>query len=579
MIGLDGCVRVVVPLPEGRTWVADHEAGTDGAASGHVLPAADLATEVAQLPARWVWWCAADLRHLAGPLRGAKCWDLTAVHGLRTGRRADDRADDRADGRGDGRADDTAHRHEEVLAAATGRAPRPVVPDGQLDLAGEPADGEAAALPTFAKDPNDAARLAAAGLLTYQRQLASRTAGPGGDAAAALTDASESAAALLAVELESTGLPVHLPTARALLAAQLGPEPPSEAAAAEQRRRRDEAVLTLLPRAADSEVHGADLRSPAVVRELLAAVGVVVPDTRSWRLEAYRNAHPFVAALLAWRKAERLATTYGYRWLEACVSDGRLRGRWSVFDGGAGRMTASSGLHNLPAELRPAVRAEAGHVLVRADLGQVEPRVLAVVSRDPALGAACADADLYAPVAARLGCDRARAKIAVLAAMYGQRSGTAGQALAAMERSYPTALATLQAAEDVGASGGSLRTYGGRLVGAVAGSREVSWPGRGRFLRNALIQGSAAELFKIWAVTVRAALAAQAPAAEIVLCLHDELLVHAPAADAQLVAEVLRASLADASRWWCPDFPVRFTADVSVADTWAKDAVVQHPAV
>ena len=79
---------------------------------------------------------------------------------------------------------------------------------------------------------------------------------------------------------------------------------------------------------------------------------------------------PLVAALLEWRKAERIATTYGYSWLDEHLgADGRLRGAWTGSDGAAGRMTASSGLHNMPAELRPAVRADAGWRLVRADLG------------------------------------------------------------------------------------------------------------------------------------------------------------------------------------------------------------------
>ena len=43
-------------------------------------------------------------------------------------------------------------------------------------------------------------------------------------------------------------------------------------------------------------------------------------------------------------------------------------------------MTASGGLHNMPAVMRRAVVAETGHVFVRADLGQIEPRVLAAVS-------------------------------------------------------------------------------------------------------------------------------------------------------------------------------------------------------
>ena len=61
---------------------------------------------------------------------------------------------------------------------------------------------------------------------------------------------------------------------------------------------------------------------------------------------------------------------------------------------------------NLPADLRSAVVAEPGHAFVRADLGQIEPRILAAVSGDSALAAATLDADMYAPVARRLGVSR-----------------------------------------------------------------------------------------------------------------------------------------------------------------------------
>ncbi len=137
---------------------------------------------------------------------------------------------------------------------------------------------------------------------------------------------------------------------------------------------------------------------------------------------------------------------------------GRLRGAWTGSDGAAGRMTAQAGLHNLPAELRPAVVAEAGHSFVRADLGQIEPRILAAVSGDRALAQASEADDLYAPVAARLGVDRPVAKIAVLAAMYGQTSGAAGEALKGMESAYPVAIRFLKQAHEAGRAGRDIRT-------------------------------------------------------------------------------------------------------------------------
>ncbi|WP_345712703.1 DNA polymerase, partial [Kineococcus glutinatus] len=224
-------------------------------------------------------------------------------------------------------------------------------------------------------------------------------------------------------------------------------------------------------------------RNPAQVLAALRDLGLDLPDTRAWRLERFRDAHPVVPALLAWRRAERTATTYGYGWLDRHVGpDGRLRGAWGAADSGSGRMTAQAGLHSVPAELRPGVAAEPGHVLVRADLGQVEPRVLAAVSHDAALVAATGDDDLYTPVARQLGCDRPTAKVAVLAAMYGQTSGTAGQALRRMEAAYPRALGYLRAAEAAGQEGRDLRTAGGRVL-RLADDVEAGGDafGRGRF--------------------------------------------------------------------------------------------------
>jgi DNA polymerase-1 len=374
----------------------------------------------------------------------------------------------------------------------------------------------------------------------------------------------------LAVELQSGGLPLDRDTAVELITGHVGPRPADETAAAASRRERDDVVRRLVTGGAD-----VDLRNPAQVRDMLAGIGFVVPDTRSWRLEPFRGTHPAVDALLSWRKSERIATTYGYGWLDRHVGpDGRLRGAWRGCDGAAGRMTAQAGLHNMPAELRPAVVAEPGHVFVRADLGQIEPRVLAAVSADAALARATADPDLYSPVAARLGCDRPTAKVAVLAAMYGQTSGTAGEALKGLDRAYPVAMAYLRAADEEGKLGNDVRTYGGRRVPMWVGAGQLDpavAAARGRFARNAVVQGAAAELFKMWAVTVRAGLTGLGGGdqAQIVLCLHDELLVHVPERRADDVVALLHQTLERTGARWATGSGVRFVADVSVVSRWS----------
>ena len=91
--------------------------------------------------------------------------------------------------------------------------------------------------------------------------------------------------------------------------------------------------------------------------------------------------------------------------------------------------------------------------------------------------------------------------------------------------------------------------------------------GYGRFARNAMVQGAAAELFKAWAATVRDGLAAPA---EVVMCLHDELLVHVPAPAAEGTARLLVDALAATAHWWAAGSPVRFVAEVGVGESWAE---------
>ena len=378
---------------------------------------------------------------------------------------------------------------------------------------------------------------------------------------------SESAAELLCAELATDGLPFDTAIAEQFLAATIGTRPRNDVEAEAVRRRRDAVVIERGGLSA-----GVDLRNPAHVRRMLAGAGVDVTDTRAWRLEPYRETHPLVDALLTWRKAERMATTYGYPWLDTNVSsDGRLRGAWSGSDGAAGRMTAQAGLHNMPAEMRVAVIAEPGHVFVHADLGQIEPRVLAAVSHDPLLTAATSSEDLYAPIAERLDVARPVAKIAVLAAMYGQTSGTAGEALRGLERAYPVAMQFLRDADRAGQAGRDLRTYGGRLVrmwvSPDAQENRSAAAARGRYARNAAIQGAAAELFKTWAVTVRGR--GTPLGARIVLCLHDELLVHVPEAHGPAMVRILEEALPDAARRWMPGSAVRYVAKASVIRCWA----------
>jgi len=540
-----------------------------------VTPSAGLAAAVGRadeaLRPRWAVWSGQTAAHLvADGVRLATCWDVTAAHRLLFG----------------GWRADPGWAWARIRGLATQTMPA----DGPLDLFGmtgpdDGDDGDPVAPDGYLRaewvsggwsdSPDRLARWAELGRTLAELQQAALAA-LAERPMALPTARSESTAELLCAELSADGLPMDRALAEQVLAGFIGPRPRSDAEAAGSRAARDAEVLRHAPAGVT-----ADLRSPAQVRSLLARIGIDVPDTRAWRLRDLRDTHPLIGALLEWRKAERIATTYGYAWLDENLGpDGRLRGAWTGSDGAAGRMTASAGLHNMPAAMRRAVVAADGHVFVRADLGQIEPRVLAAVSGDQALVLAARADDLYAPVAAQLGLDRPTAKVAVLGAMYGQTTGHGAQALRRLNAAYPVAMAYLDAADRAGQAGRDLRTYGGRLI--VLSTTEPRSASRaaayGRYARNAMVQGAAAELFKMWAVTVRARCASLG--ARVVLCLHDELLVHCRREHGETVSQIVEDCLGEAAQRWAPGCVVRFISDTTIVRSWSdakgpKAAVVR----
>jgi DNA polymerase I len=545
---------------------------------GNAQSAADAMAAVGRadeaLRPRWVVWSGQTAARLAEPREGeaggvwlATCWDITAAHRLLFGGwRADPGwawarlhglASDAVPAAGPSDPPDLFG----LPGPEDGEAGDPVAPDGHLrsDWVSGGWSDSPDRVARWAALARTAAELQRAALAT----LADRP-------MAVATARSESTAELLCAELSADGLPMDRAVAEQILAGMIGPRPRSEGEAAAARAARDAEVLRHAPAGLT-----ADLRSPTQVRSLLARIGVDVPDTRAWRLRELRDANPLIGALLEWRKAERIATTYGYAWLDENLGkDGRLRGTWTGSDGAAGRMTASAGLHNMPAAMRRAVVAGEGHVFVRADLGQIEPRVLAAVSGDQALVLAARAGDMYAPIAAQLGVDRPTAKVAVLGAMYGQTTGYGAQALRRLKAAYPVAMAYLDAADRDGRAGRDLRTYGGRLILLAPGGADSAGPrsssraaAYGRYARNAMVQGAAAELFKMWAVTVRAR--CRDLGARIVLCLHDELLVHCPREHGEAVSGVVDACLREAAQRWAPGCGVRFTADTTAVRCWS----------
>jgi len=212
--------------------------------------------------------------------------------------------------------------------------------------------------------------------------------------------------------------------------------------------------------------------SPAQLIRALAADGVRVPSTR---LSVLREIdHPAIPLLLEYKELSRLHAAFGWGWLDTWVSDGRFRPEYVVGGVVSGRWASrGGGALQIPKVLRRAVVADPGWVLVVADAAQLEPRVLAALAGDRAFATAAAAGDLYTALAEVFGGDRAKAKIALLSAMYGGAGGEAGQLLGVLRRRFPVASGYVEAAARAGQEGRVVRSVLGRTCPPPsAGRRE-----------------------------------------------------------------------------------------------------------
>ena len=214
--------------------------------------------------------------------------------------------------------------------------------------------------------------------------------------------------------------------------------------------------------------------------------------------------------------------------------------------------------------------ADDGWTFVCADASQLEPRVLAAVAGDERLAAAAGTGDLYESLAAdAFAGDRAKAKVALLGAMYGQTGGNALPALAALQARFPTAWEYVERAARTGQNGGLVRSWLGRTC-PPAPDEPLSPEharARGRFTRNFVIQATAAE----WALALLAALRTglSGTRAELVFFQHDEVVVHTPVAHASQVEAAVRAAGEQATRLLFGQTPVRFPLEVSTVRCYA----------
>ncbi|WP_198949910.1 bifunctional 3'-5' exonuclease/DNA polymerase [Kineosporia sp. A_224] len=568
------CV-VTGPAPGSARLAPVDDAGAPAGPRRDVPGPDGLAAVVREAPpdVRWVWADAPQTYPavLAAGARVERCHDVALTEALLLG----------AEGRwGEPRS----------LAAAWARltgGPVPPDPEPPLPAAlgpgGDPDGGvqdalfdavdvpsAPAALPQ-GTDPLDV--LVAVHADQQRRVAAARAVSPG----FTLLVAAESASALAAAEMSAAGLPWRADLHDAVLVEALGPR-----AAHGGRPPRLQALAEEVARLLGDPRLNPD--SPPDVLRALRRAGVLVSSTRRHELRGVD--HPAVGPLLQYKELSRLHTANGWAWREQWVRDGRFRpeyvpggvvsGRWASRGGGA---------LQIPRAVRGAVVADAGRVLVVADAGQLEPRVLAALSADPGMVAATQAGDLYAEIATRaLGRTdaRAEAKIALLSAMYGGGAGSAAPALAALRRRFPAALELLEEAARTGEDGGSVRSVLGRTSPAAApgwldglgpeaaGGRSRA---RGRFTRNFVVQASAADWAGVLVAGLRTRLAVLGDRpgdARLVFFQHDEVVLEVREDLAAASVAAVTDAGNEATRLVLPGTGVRVPLEAAVVRSYAE---------
>lgn len=416
----------------------------------------------------------------------------------------------------------------------------------------------------------------------------------------ALLLAAESAGALIAAELAAAGVPWDEREHDRILEHALGPRPAPGAKPAKMLAAAAATRQALKDPTANLDSH------PKLLQSLRAA-GIEANSTSQWELQEFD--HPAIAPLLEYKKLARLLSANGWVWLDEWVRAGRYRpvyipggvvtGRWASSGGGA---------LQLPRQLRPALRADPGWLLVSADVSQLEPRVLAAMSGDGAMARAAAGKDLYAGIVESGAVQtRDEAKFAVLGAMYGATTGDSGRLVPRLRRAFPDAMRLVDDAAAVGERGGVVSTWLGRSSPSPDGEwraiqEAASMPGatrrdeeiarrvareRGRFTRNFVVQGTAAEWALAWMAELRLVLAKfdphpTIPAAHesgpvferrphLAFFLHDEVIVHTPSEYAEEVARAVTESAQTAGRRLFAHSPVDFRLDLSITERARKD--------
>ena len=357
-------------------------------------------------------------------------------------------------------------------------------------------------------------------------------------------------------------------------------------------------------RAATIEAAGEDfnINSTKQLREILFDKLGLTPQkkpktgysTDAATLEKLRDDHPMVDLLLQYREVEKLRSTYGEGLVAEVGPGDRIRATFNQTVARTGRLSSDKpNLHNIPVRsergrnFRRAFVAGPGKTLLIADYNQIELRCIAHLAEDPGLvGAFEAGDDIHTATASRVFDvepgdvtleQRSKAKMVSYGLAYGMEAYGLGQRLGiptgeaqVILDAYFEAFPAVRKYMDDTVAEARQRGYTETLFGRRRKIPELSSSNfrirqaGERQAMNAGIQGLAADIFKVALVELDKALDDQDLASEVILQVHDEVVLEVPDGELDAARKLVVDVMANA-------FDLRVPLDVNLADgpTWA----------
>lgn len=314
------------------------------------------------------------------------------------------------------------------------------------------------------------------------------------------------------------------------------------------------------------------------------------PSTDAEALEPYRKRDKFVAAFLDHTDVYKLYSTYVEPYVGEHLVNGRIHASFNQTGAETGRFSSSNpNLQNVPRpgtekgkKIRGLFYAPDDYMLVVADYSQVEPRVMAGLSRDPVMMKqyTTTGGDFYTAIAEPFGLDRNAGKQLFLSVAYGVgpdslaarigiRTTRAEQILDDFDQQFPVAAKFKQQVirECRSRKPPHVKTIlGRRRYLPTIFAQEYGLKMRAeRQAFNTVIQGGAADINKLAMLQMHGDLRELDKRCRMLLTVHDEFVCMVPKDIAEEAAEAVRQAMEGIDL-----LPVPLVADVKVVKHWSE---------